>query len=138
MAQDCTEKTAGIKDYSMIVGLCKGTSCSNTIGGCAEDIPSQSVVLDTQDDETIAKKRATHEMGHALGLYHILSENGTNGCEGDELGTCLGPNADDCNSSAEERSKNIMTYCPLREDYGVTGYNYLKTVSLKKYLEGCR
>jgi hypothetical protein len=137
LVESCIQKTTRIVEYGAAVGLCKGRACSDQAAGCANGIPGTTIVLNTDDDKEIAKKRATHELGHIFGLYHVKSENSTNGCWDDEKGACKGENAADCSVSAEVRSKNIMAYCPFRENYGFAGTAYLKKFALKDYLGAC-
>ncbi|MCX6774115.1 MAG: hypothetical protein NTY68_03925 [Candidatus Micrarchaeota archaeon] len=124
--------------FDYIVGLCKGTSCGGKCGGCANNIPSRSVVVNTVNcGGADASKIVTHELGHAMGLYHISSTFGVNDCWDHEGGACQGPNAEDCNLDDENISRDIMAYCPSMESYGSTGYGYLKNNVFLKYMDGC-
>ncbi|MEK6982456.1 MAG: hypothetical protein AABX38_05985 [Candidatus Micrarchaeota archaeon] len=137
LVQKCVKEN--VQKYDKIIGLCEGNSCGSlSDAGCANQIPGVSAVLNTQNSLTISKKRVTHELGHIFGLSHIKSKDGLNGCIDDEQGACIDPNGSDCSLSAEEISKNIMAYCPIRETYGPAGYRYLKNIVLYNYTKVCK
>jgi hypothetical protein len=136
LVEDCSVNVLGQFDFA--IGLCKGTSCGGKCGGCAKDIPSKTVVVNTADcGGADAAHIVTHELGHALGIYHVNSTFGVNGCWDHEGGACLGPNADDCKLDDENRSAMIMAYCPSMDVYGPAGYKYLKNRLFPKYVDGC-
>ena len=146
MAKDCQSMVLDCalnftKEFDKAIGICKGISCGNRSGKCgsAKDIPSKTAVINAEACSSVVApyKTIIHEMGHTFGLYHVKSQSGLNGCWDDELGACQGPNADDCKLSNESISKNIMAYCPNREEFGPGGYNFLRNISLNKYLGGC-
>jgi len=126
------------KSANLILGLCKNRSCGVACG-CAGGIPSQTAVTNTADCSGISVPEAvSHETGHALGLYHIRSQMGLNGCWDNEYSACKGHNAADCELPPENRSKLIMTYCPDLEDYGPAGYMFLKNTTLANFVGECK
>lgn len=132
LVQECANKL-GYK-FDKAVGICNGVSCGGSCGGCAAQIPGKSVVFNAVACIGADPARiATHELGHAFGLYHTKSEYGLNGCSDNEGGACQGPNKNDCSLSKDSISKFVMSYCPVMEDYGQAGYAYLKNSILSKY-----
>jgi hypothetical protein len=135
LIKECARNNSIHFDY--VVGICKNTSCGGECGGCAEGIPGKSVIVNSQECGAQAYRIVSHELGHAMGLYHIKGPFGVNRCWDNEGGACQGPNAADCNGSNETLSKRIMAYCPTMEAYGSAAYNFLKDNSLSKFLGGC-
>ena len=134
-----TECSRNVKHFDFIVGLCKNTSCGGNPGGCAAGVPAKSVVVNTAEiGGATAEKVVSHELGHALGLYHINSPVGTNGCWGGESWACKEPNAADCYLPDDNRSRDIMAYCPLMEAYGPAAYAFLRNTPLHDYMEVCK
>ncbi len=125
--------------FDVAIGLCKNNSCGTSACGCAKSIPSTTIAVNAVDCGSVpVPKVVSHEAGHALGLFHVKSTAGLNGCWDGEDGACLGPNAADCSESAEDISRMIMAYCPAMGNYGPKGYEYLKTDKLRNYSEVCK
>jgi hypothetical protein len=124
---------------NITAGLCKNASCGGSCGGCSAGIPSKSVVVNSAPCGGATVERiTTHELGHALGLFHVSGPLGVNGCWDNEFGACQGPNAADCAIPISNRSRFIMAYCPSMEEYGPSAYSFLKEHALKDYLEVCK
>ena len=118
--------------YDVVIGICHGLSCGGSCGGCAATIPGKSAVFNAVScGGASPEKIMTHELGHALGLYHVKSTADTaRGCWDNEGWACQGPNADDCNVSEEKKSAFVMTYCRNMEEYGPAGYAFLREKAL--------
>lgn len=124
--------------FNFTIGLCKGSSCGGNCGGCTAGIPSDKLVVNSDScGGAPANRIVTHELGHALGLFHVLSTNGLNGCWDTEAGACQGANAADCALPDLNVSKMIMAYCPSMEEYGPAGYAFLRDSALKEYIGVC-
>jgi len=124
--------------YDRAVGVCRGTSCGGSCGGCADGIPGKSAVVNSADcSGALAYRIVSHELGHTLGLYHVRSTAGVNGCWDSEGGACQAPNAADCNLNATDISKQVMAYCPAMERHGPSAFDYLNKTALHKYLWVC-
>jgi hypothetical protein len=127
-----------ISKFDLTIGLCRNNSCQGACG-CSAGIPSTSTVLNVADcGGASVEKIMTHEVGHALGLYHIKSMENYSGCWDHEEGACTGPNIADCKRTDEEISKDIMAYCPAMENFGPAAYVFLNNSPLQKYTEVCR
>ena len=127
----CVKNSPYSNIWDKIIGI-YGEAANLGIMGCAAGIPGDSSVSRVNMPQVVV-----HEAGHSLGLCHI------NCAPGGRLpgGACLSwcPNKNDCSPPqlASDVESFIMDYCDGFYRYGPNAYNYLKTVSLKKWLKNC-
>lgn len=137
IVRKCALNSPYKNSWDIIVGICKGTSCGGQCRGCAGGIPADTSVSNTADCGAAGYKISAHEMGHEFGLYHLDGQlPGNYGCW-QAQGTCMGPNAADCNLPLAEKSQCLMPYCPALDHYCPAAYAFLKNIVFKEYLEGC-
>lgn len=114
-----TDKVAGVSKGDVRVDL--GGNNWLLLCGCAGGIPSFTSVSRSRlyvQNGVYCYNTVPHEVGHQLGLYHIDAT-------GEEAGSCLGPNAADCNEA--NKKSDIMGYDWPQDHFGPAATNYLKS-----------
>ncbi|MCF7860796.1 hypothetical protein K9M79_01005 [Candidatus Woesearchaeota archaeon] len=124
-ARKCARTSGYIGIADKIVAISKGdvkTYIGNQplmLCGCAGGIPADTSVSRARlfaDGGVYCYNTVPHELGHQLGLYHVDST-------GEEAGSCLGPNADDC--SETNKASDIMGYGWPQDHFGPKATSYL-------------